>query len=381
MRSLPELQAEYERLIGLPPLAQASRENLMDAIRDHLGHADELQIDPMKAFDLKKELDWGTEDPFSRIEEKYLNHKYVVEPKLDGARMRLFIGAGKNRMNTGRRSDKTYAYIERSDNFRHLRDLDIPGHAGTILDGEILAPAASIDTGRVVTQGLLNSSVALVNTNPDDSWAIQERVGAARYHIFDILALDGQDITSMPYILRRPALEKIWETTLLRATTFLVPVALASKTAINEALDAGYEGAMIKSVQGTYQAGKRSRNWLKVKKMSTIDVFIVGSIPGEGRNEGLVGALICAVHDGQGFTMEVAQPGAFTDEFREEISGPDGKVKPEWKGRVLEVMAQEITKNGRLRHPQLIRVRPDKTAQECTTDQLQNFTNVRGVTQ
>jgi hypothetical protein len=85
MRSLVELQALSDKhgtdSTGL------RREDLMDALREKTGSFDpDVQIDPAKAADLKREIDWAADDYGLS---KDLNSAYAVEPKLDGARMRI----------------------------------------------------------------------------------------------------------------------------------------------------------------------------------------------------------------------------------------------------------------------------------------------------
>ena len=68
-------------------------------------------------------------------------------------------------------------------------------------------------------------------------------------------------------------------------------------------LDEKYEGIMIKSLQGEYQAGTRGWNWIKWKKdyvrdmIDTFDLVVVGAFYGKGRRSGTYGALLCAAYD------------------------------------------------------------------------------------
>ncbi len=133
---------------------------------------------------------------------------------------------------------------------------------------------------------------------------------------------------------------------------------------------------MLKLRKGKYRPGKRMREWLKVKMLSTADMYITGWIPGEGKNEGLVGALKCSLMDESGNDVEMAQPGAFTDEFRRQLSNDDGSLKDIWYRQVVEVSAQGVTKNNRVRHPHMTRIRIDKTPEECQLDQLEAFARV-----
>jgi ATP-dependent DNA ligase len=391
MRSLSDLQKQASQA-GIV-IQGKSREQLMDALRDKLGTPDpDLQIDPMKAKDLKNDIAWGTEDPFAGIS-KYLTSAYVVEPKLDGARVRLFLGETQNSLNTGRRSDLTYAYIERADNFPHLRDAVVSELNGTIIDAELMMPpGTSIETKPGdFTKGPLNTIMAVLNINADAAVARQAKYGNATMWAFDVLAVKGESVMHKPLAERRKMLELVVERLqLLTPNVVAIPQFEATATNIQAFLDAGYEGGMIKRTAATYQPNKRSADWLKVKRMSTGDFFIIGSTPGKGKNEGKVGSLKLAYYDEskldkslpvkEGFEAAVvycADMRGFDDATMDMLTDPEtGDVKDEFIGRVVEVMAQGRTKNERLRHPHFVRWREDKRYFDCDRTQLELFTEV-----
>jgi ATP-dependent DNA ligase len=380
MRSLTELQGQAAEL-GLP--TTGSREDLMDSLRNALGGFDpELQIDPMKAKDSKRDVEkLGLTAALAKLTR---TGTWIMEPKLDGARMRVFLGATGNTMNTGRRSDKTYAYIQRQDNFPHIRDAVVPALAGTILDGEVMAPSGQITTATgKVTNSMLNATVALTNCNPTDSVATQARWGKVTFHAFDILAFKGTDVTHLPLHARRELLESALRDIIAEvagAYTWLklVEQVEAREAYLAECLAAGYEGVMVKRTDGPYQAGKRSSAWIKCKPMSTFDAFVSGFVPGEGRNAGKVGAVKMSVLDDLGLPVEVCQHGALTDEMRDALTDPatGGLDTRQWLGTVMELKGQGVTKDHRVRHPHLVRLRPDKSKDECRLDQMEALPRV-----
>ena len=164
-------------------------------------------------------------------------------------------------------------------------------------------------------------------------------------------------------------------------------------------LDAGYEGVMIKSLEGEYQAGTRGWNWIKWKKeyvhemSDNFDLVIVGAFHGKGKRSGVYGALLCAVYDdssdqyltlckvGTGLTDEVLaelpkklkgcsvkrKPGNVV--VKKEMT-PDVWFEPEV---VIEVLAAEVTKSPfhtagvALRFPRFVHFRDDKKAEQATT--------------
>lgn len=374
MRSLTDLR-QMCRDNGIMP--GDSREACMDLLREKLGTFDpDVQLDPMKAIDLKKRIDWTAASPeakFAGIAAEYLNEDHVADAKLDGVRMRLFLGAEANTMNTGRRSDTTYAYLEKAHHFPHIRDLAVPELAGTILDGEMMPPKNSITTSTgTVTEGSLNTVMALIGSDPEKAVAMQVTHGGAYFIAFDVIAYRGESIAHMPLIERRELLELICkrlEVAWLSISKCPVqPVCQMAATAenIQLALDHGFEGVIIKAKQSRYEAGKRPKTWAKVKRMSTGDFFIIGSIDGKGRNLNKVGSLKVAYRDENGEGRYCADVAGFTDAFRTQLTDPDtGKVKGNYIGTVIEVSAQGRSKNDRLRHPLFVRLRPDKTSADC----------------
>jgi len=167
----------------------------------------------------------------------------------------------------------------------------------------------------------------------------------------------------------------------------IVPQLPASVESIDPSIANGFEGVMLKSLHGTYQCGKRSSHWLKVKTFSTADAFVVGYADGENANAGLVGSLdLAVIHPEGDKTVEVAgesfkclavaQVGNLTHDMRVAISAPDGSLKPEFYGTVIEFMAQGLGKNGRARHAHMVRLRPDKDPRDCSFSQIEVFPRV-----
>ncbi len=125
---------------------------------------------------------------------------------------------------------------------------------------------------------------------------------------FDLLLLHGQDLTREPYEERRRQLaEALQPGPVLRITDALYtedPEEMAlfyDDSVVGE----GLEGIVAKKLTGTYQAGKRDFNWIKLKRSyqasslaDTVDVVVVGYYYGQGRRAKWgIGSLLCAVYD------------------------------------------------------------------------------------
>jgi DNA ligase-1 len=124
---------------------------------------------------------------------------------------------------------------------------------------------------------------------------------------FDLLYADGDDLTRLPYPLRRAQLtEAIDGSPRLRlATATPADDAPALEAAFEQAVADGCEGLVCKSLAPSsgYQAGARGWQWIKLKRdyrtelSDTLDLVVVGALFGRGRRRGVYGALLLATYD------------------------------------------------------------------------------------
>ena len=105
------------------------------------------------------------------------------------------------------------------------------------------------------------------------------------------------------------------------------------------AVDGGYEGVMIKDVDAPYEC-KRSHAWLKAKPFIEVTLSVTAVEEGTGRNEGRLGALVCAGQD-DGKDILVNVGSGFTDEQRSNFwTDRDNLVN-----QLVEVRADAVTQN------------------------------------
>lgn len=205
------------------------------------------------------------------------------------------------------------------------------------------------------------------------------KAGRAAYHVFDILRLDGRDVTSLPLEERRALLcELPLEPALER-----VP-ALDDAKPWERACREGWEGVIAKRRGSPYEH-RRSRNWLKMKCEVTQELVVGGFTDPQGGRVGL-GALLVGYSEGDdlvfagkvgtGFDrklllelrarldpLEIEQP-----PFTRAVGLPRLRahwVRPEV---VVEVAFIEWTVHGKLRHPRLLGVRADGLARGVTRE-------------
>ena len=180
--------------------------------------------------------------------------------------------------------------------------------------------------------------------------------------VFDILTVEEFKTQKCEhtYDERRQLLENLFGTT--KRTYFeLLPVLYRGKDTteitkyLEELTSAGEEGVMINICDALYEF-KRTTNLLKVKKMNTLDLEIVGVEEGEGRLAGTLGAIHVRYRDGN-----IVKVGSgFSDWHRNEI----WQNQIYYIGKIVEIQYFEETKNDKggvsLRFPIFKDIRLDK---------------------
>ena len=177
--------------------------------------------------------------------------------------------------------------------------------------------------------------------------------------LFDVLQVDNRDLRSKTLLDRKKVLREI-----LKGTGLEVPYIIAKTEAkitsfMEEKVKEGREGLVVKNPESTYGQPK---SWLKLKKFDTLDCFVTGYVETpELERSGIPRSWSVAVYDDNGKAVELGNVGSA-------IEGVDPRhVK---KGSVIEVRFQEITRDKKLRAPFIIRIRHDKTPDECLLSQL-----------
>jgi DNA ligase-1 len=126
---------------------------------------------------------------------------------------------------------------------------------------------------------------------------------------FDLLFVDGKDLTPEPLTARRAALEKALNKNerLRLAIQKVVNNPKELEDFFEEAIEEGCEGVMCKSItkESVYQAGNRGWLWIKYKRdyksemTDTVDLVVVGAFHGRGKRAGAYGALLLATYNPQ----------------------------------------------------------------------------------
>jgi bifunctional non-homologous end joining protein LigD len=206
---------------------------------------------------------------------------------------------------------------------------------------------------------------------------------------FDLIYLDGRDLTTLTLEERRVLLEEVL---VVDDHLQVSPAIRNDGIALFEAAQAqGLEGIVGKRLTSTYRPGARSKDWLKIKTVFDVDAVVVGWTEGTGSRQGTIGSLVLALYQesdlayignvGTGFnqrSLEDARgrlqalgdaPAPFTTPV---IRSRPELRKARWVPPTLvaKVQYRQLTDAGRLRAPAFIEFRDDKTPRDCTMGQL-----------
>ena len=289
-------------------------------------------------------------------DDRFSDPDWIYERKLDGIRCLAFKDArgvrlrSRNDLPLDGRFGEVAAALERD------------AVADVVLDGEVVAfDGAQTSFARLQQRG--------------------ERPVAVFYYVFDLLALDGKDVTDEPLRARKALLRE--------ALAFEDPLRFTThrnrdgEALFAEACRKGWEGVIAKRADSPYTHG-RSRDWLKFKCSAEQELVIGGFTAPRGSRTDL-GALLLGYHDaeglryagkvGTGFTRATLRDLAerlaplrradspFADAVRERTAT---WVEPRL---VAQIGFGEWTRDGRLRHPRYLGLREDKAAADVVREQ------------
>jgi DNA ligase 1 len=232
---------------------------------------------------------------------------------------------------------------------------------------------------------ILEAEVVAMNKNSGNFLPFQELMHRRRkYEIdnavvkypitvnfFDVLFSDGKNCMEMKYTDRRKLLEKI-----IKEDEFakLIPMSIIDSEeqvleVLENSINSGCEGLMLKQLNSTYRAGIRGSNWLKLKREyqndlgDSLDLVVIGAFFGKGRRTGKYGTLLLATYNdeedtfpsickvGTGFTddsldqlYQILSPKVTLKKNPRIVSDMEADVwfEPEL---VIEIVASEITQS------------------------------------
>ena len=276
-----------------------------------------------------------------------------------------------------------------------------------------------------VNEGVFEAEIVPVNENTGEFLPFQELMHRRRKYklekaisqypitvnFFDVLYFDKKDCLNLEYSERRKILEK-----LVNEDDFskLVPMLLVKneneiEDFLENSINSGCEGLMLKTLDAPYRAGARGSNWLKLKREyrnelgDSLDLIVIGGYFGRGRRTGLYGTLLLGTYnpDMDNFPSVCKVGTGFTDESLDQLYQilsnkitlkKNSRVVSEMEADVwfepelvLEIVASEITlspihKTGlnlirkgsgfALRFPKFTgKIRYEKAVEDASTDE------------
>jgi bifunctional non-homologous end joining protein LigD len=251
----------------------------------------------------------------------------------------------------------------------------------------IVPPLARLTKGTALIDGEL---CAFDDNGRTDFSTLKDHLsngGPLTYFAFDLLELDGENLTRLPLVERKQRLEKLLgkvESSSL--VQFSAHVTGNGQKVFDTVCREGHEGIIAKQANAPYR-GDRTRSWLKVKCSKRQEFVIAGWSP-SSKKKTFASLLLGTWEDGKlvyrgrvgtGFTMESARQlqqqldsrARKTNPFVN-VPGPVSRharwVSPEL---VAEIGYTEFTPDGILRHPSFLALREDKPAGDVSLDQPQ----------
>jgi bifunctional non-homologous end joining protein LigD len=276
--------------------------------------------------------------------------RWLHEMKYDGYRTLISVGSDEGRA-------YTRSGLDWSDRFAGIVTDALKLKVGSaLIDGEAVVLDADGRSSFQALQGALKGAPATID-----------------YFAFDLLELDGEDLTGLPLVERKAKLQKILPKgkSRLRYSDHIVG---SGEKLLNQFCAAGLEGVISKLATGKY-VGSRSGGWVKTKCIKRQEFVVVGWTPSDKSR--LFRSLILAIHEkgelryagkvGTGFDtaelirlMEIMKP---IEQSAPTVKAPRAEVRgAHWlkPKLVAEIAYTEMTNEGTLRHPSYLGLREDK---------------------
>ena len=330
------------------------------------------QLKPSKAYAESTMAAYMGTDPLQVMSNTWL------QPKYDGARVLLHITLDGVRVTT-RNVDRYGLYSEITGNFTGMFDAMAPKYLelmnGTILDGEVIYTQQLGDA-----TGTLGSTMKFVGSSPEKAKKITDEIGFPNIFVFDLLFFLGADYRDRPYS-DRWQLAKAQAGRMAEKVPNVAPIlnydastwSIEQKQDLHQAhLDNDWEGLVCKDPSKKYN---ERYFMLKAKEQVTVDVLVTGFEYGEegSKYEKVIGAFAVSVIDqATGELREIGKVPPGDDATRQQFTTILESSSWEEERIVIELKAQNFTKEYKLRHAAIVRYRPDRS-EPNTLD----FTKVR----
>ncbi len=315
-------------------------------------------------------------NPFSRVEAQLARlvktapegEDWLYEMKYDGYRMLAYLEGGSARLVSRKGNDYTTRFPDIADSL-----LDLAGGRAMVLDGEV---AVADPSGKTDFQALQN-------------FMRSPRPQNLVYILFDLLALDGEDLRTRPLAERKEALEALMQGA-PGSLHYSGHVRGSGKECFSAACNLGMEGIVGKKADSVYSGG-RNGEWIKLKCAARQEFVIGGYTRTEKKQKG-VSALLLGVYEGGGLVYAGRAGTGMDKAGREELERvfqglerekPPFEVPPPprpheeafWlePALVAEIKFAEWTEEGLLRQASYQGLREDKDPKDVRRESGSDF--------
>jgi bifunctional non-homologous end joining protein LigD len=278
---------------------------------------------------------------------------WAYEVKWDGMRAIVSVQTAGVRAFSSRGADITVGYPE-------LGRLEGAFGTDVVLDGELVALADGVPSFAALQQRMHLADPGRVLRRAAEVPVV--------FMVFDVLRIGGTDTVGLAFADRRRLLDQLVEPgPTWRAVDSHVG---GGDALLAEVRGRGLEGVVAKRLDATYEAGRRSAAWVKVKVQRRQEMVVGGWVSGEGSRADSLGSLLIGHHDADGLRFagtvgsgigdtDAAHLRALLDERATDAS-PFADPLPRFPGRrvhhsrpevVVEVAMLGWTPAGKVRHP------------------------------
>ena len=296
---------------------------------------------------------------------------WVFEPKYDGIRVLAFASNNDVALLSRNGLDKTRQFPEIAD---ALRALHVRAKRPFVVDGEVVA----MRDGSPARFQELQSRMHVIDRDAIQS---HRQESPAALIMFDMLVDGTQALVAEPWRVRRKHLAALLRPPGRSNALRLSDVADDGDAMLRQARRHEWEGIIAKRADAPYEAGRRSRAWLKLK-IEQRQEFVVGGWPEPRKSREHIGALLLGYYDADGQLVYAGHTGTgfsrqtLLDTHRR-LRRLERKTSPftttprtnepaHWTqpAIVAEIKFNEWTADGKLRQPVFLGLRDDKDPRE-----------------
>jgi len=324
------------------------------------------ELNPMVCFDFRGLSSYEQEKVFRD------DSDFVAQPKIDGVRVILHFVKGVGIFAHSRNVDSQT--FRKTDLSRHLLFRDRIPHFSAVVDSEAIVEneinTAPYTPRGALIPGSLRATTAIFNLDSDQAVKLQAEQHALRFHVFDIVNWNGEDLRRRALSVRFGFLASFFvELKALEVDRFMTVVPghmFGKRLFYDRVISAGGEGVVLKNLNSSYEdSTARDRNaWVKIKASQTLDCYVSGCEHGKptGRLANKIAILQFSIETSDGPFL-VAKVPHISKRLRSTISvkGTQGQTELNKAvlGRWAKIVGVSISpRSFRLTHPRIAKWYP-----------------------